>query len=144
VRTDRVTGSLGHYRRRFRKGWTTEEANLVAVHRNRLIGHLAVSREEHPVTHHIASIGMSVALDWRRRGVGSALMAEAVRWAREQGVEKLALSVYPDNLAARALYRRFGFAEEGRLSGHSKKAIGYRDEIVMGLWLIPRPDGASD
>jgi ribosomal protein S18 acetylase RimI-like enzyme len=143
VRTDRVTGSPGHYRRRFRKGWTAEEANLVAVHRNRLIGHLAISREEHPVTRHIASIGMSVAQDWRRRGVGSALMAEAVRWARQQGVEKLALSVYPDNLAAQALYRKFGFAEEGRLSGHSKKAIGYRDEVVMGLWLIARPDGAG-
>jgi ribosomal protein S18 acetylase RimI-like enzyme len=47
--------------------------------------------------------------------------------------------VYPDNEAALELYRRLGFAEEGRLSGHSKKAIGYRDEILMGLWLIPPP-----
>jgi len=66
-------------------------------------------------------------------------MDEAIRWARQFGVEKLALSVYPDNDAARALYRKFGFLEEGRLTGHSKKSIGYRDEIVMGLWLIERP-----
>jgi hypothetical protein len=30
------------------------------------------------------------------------------------------------------------------MTGHSKKAVGYRDEIVMGLWLIPQPDGSGD
>jgi ribosomal protein S18 acetylase RimI-like enzyme len=38
-----------------------------------------------------------------------------------------------------ALYRKFGFKEEGRLTGHSRKSIGYFDEIVMGLWLNARP-----
>src|SRR5439155_24175266 len=84
-----------------------------------------------------------VAAEWRERGVGSALLAEAIRWARDVGVEKVALSVFPDNGNARALYRKFGFVEEGRLTGHSKKSIGYRDEIVMGLWLTSRPDGGS-
>ena len=55
------------------------------------------------------------------------------------GVEKLALSVYPDNEAALALYQKFGFQEEGRLSGHSKKSIGYRDEVLMGRWLVEPP-----
>jgi len=64
---------------------------------------------------------------------------EAVRWAEQMGVEKLCLSVYPDNEPAGALYTKFGFVEEGRMTGHSKKAIGYRDEIVMGRWLIPQP-----
>lgn len=139
VRTDRVTGSLRTYRHRFRDSWTKDEANLVAVADRKVVGHLGVSREEGPVTRHVASIGMSVASGWRRRGVGGALMAEAIRWAREAGVEKLALSVYPHNEGARRLYERFGFREEGRLTGHSKKAVGYLDEVVMGLWLIPRP-----
>jgi putative acetyltransferase len=86
---------------------------------------------------------MMVAPDWRGRGVGSALMTEAVRWARETKVEKLALSVYPDNEAALGLYRRFGFEEEGRLSGHSRKRLGYFDEIVMGRWLTQRPGSES-
>src|SRR6266436_8870933 len=78
---------------------------------------------------HVASLGMAVAPEWRGRGVGSALMAEAIAWARAHGVEKLALSVYPDNQRALALYAKFGFVEEGRLTGHSRKSIGYRDEI---------------
>ena len=64
---------------------------------------------------------------------------EAISWARAMGVEKLALSVYPHNDRAMALYRKFGFREEGRLTGHSKKRIGYLDEIVMGLWLAGPP-----
>jgi ribosomal protein S18 acetylase RimI-like enzyme len=140
IRTERVDRSVRYYRRRFfRRTWGSEQATLVAVHQDRVIGHIHVAREDSPVTRHVASLGMTVASDWRRKGVGSALMSEVIRWARSVGVEKLALSVYPDNDAAQALYRSFGFQEEGRLTGHSKKSIGYRDEIVMGLWLIPQP-----
>jgi ribosomal protein S18 acetylase RimI-like enzyme len=144
IRTEQVDRSVRYYRRRFfRKTWGTEQATLVAVHQDRVIGHIHVAREDNTVTRHVASLGMTVAPDWRRKGVGSALMSEVIRWARSVGVEKLALSVYPDNDAARALYGSFGFQEEGRLTGHSKKSIGYRDEIVLGLWLIPQPGRES-
>jgi L-phenylalanine/L-methionine N-acetyltransferase len=143
VRTERVHRSTGFYRERFARPWTDDEAQILAVDGKRVVGHLGISREEHPTTRHVASLGMMVHPEWRGRGVGSALMEKALDWAREHAVEKVALSVYPDNDAARALYRKFGFVEEGRLTGHSKKAIGYRDEIVMGLWLIPKPDGGG-
>ena len=143
VRPDAVGRGVRFYRRRFRRGWTEEEANLVAVAGGRVVGHLGASREEGPVTRHVAYLGMAVAPGWRGRGVGTALLSEAIRWAREVGVEKLSLSVYPHNAAARALYRKFGFREEGRLTGHSKKALGYLDEVVMGLWLVDRPPSAE-
>jgi RimJ/RimL family protein N-acetyltransferase len=146
IRTESADHSVRYYRRRFfKKTWGRDEAGLVAVEVGTgwVVGHLSVSREEGPVTRHVASLGMVVASDWRRRGVGTALLAEAIRWGKEMGVEKLALSVYPDNHAARALYRKLGFVEEGCLTGHSKKAIGYRDEILMGLWLVPRPTDAE-
>jgi putative acetyltransferase len=139
VRPDTVGRSERYYRRRyFRRTWTPDQVSLVAVAGERVIGHLTATREEGSVTRHVATLGMAVATDWRGRGVGSALMAEVIRWARAVGVEKLALSVYPGNQAALALYRKFGFREEGRLTGHSKKAVGYLDEIVMGLWLVDR------
>lgn len=144
VRTESVTQSVRTFRRQqFRRTWDRDQASIVAVHGDRVIGHLGVSREDGPATRHVASLGMAVASDWRGRGVGTALLSEALRWARQVGVEKLALSVYPDNEPARALYRKFGFQEEGCLTGHSKKSIGYRDEIVMGLWLVPRPTEGS-
>ncbi|HET8741860.1 MAG TPA: GNAT family N-acetyltransferase [Gaiella sp.] len=46
--------------------------------------------------------------------VGTALVAAAIEWARVRGLHKLTLSVFPHNDAAIALYRTFGFVEEGR------------------------------
>src|SRR5262249_1540098 len=85
VRSDAVHGTVRTFRKRFRSSWTNDEANLVAIHASRVIGHLSVSREEHPVTRHVASLGMAVAPEWRGRGVGSALMELAIAWARGHG-----------------------------------------------------------
>jgi RimJ/RimL family protein N-acetyltransferase len=81
-------------------------------------------------------IGMLVARDWRGRGVGSALVAAAIELARSRGLHKLALSVFPHNEAAIALYRKFGFVEEGRRRRHVRRANGdLWDLIEMGLLL---------
>jgi diaminopimelate decarboxylase len=138
IQTERVARPARFYRRRFRRSWTNAGANLVAVEEGRVVGSLSIRRDEHPATRHVASLGMFVAAAWRGRRVGTALMEEALRWAREQGVEKLELTVYPHNAAAIALYRRFGFTDEGVLSGHSRKPYGHEDEILMGLWLGER------
>jgi ribosomal-protein-alanine N-acetyltransferase len=52
--------------------------------------------------------------DFRRRGVATALMAEAVAEARARQVSLMILEVRRSNLEARRLYRKFGF-EERRL-----------------------------
>jgi putative acetyltransferase len=62
-------------------------------------------------------------------------MSEMIRWARWAGIEKVTLSVFPHNRAALALYRKFGFVEEGLLRRHSKKSYGYEDEVVMARWV---------
>jgi diaminopimelate decarboxylase len=135
VRTEHVRHRAWRYRRTFRRSWTPRQAWIVAVAGERVVGNVSISKEEHPVNSHVATLGMAVAAEWRGRGVGSVLMAESLRWAAENGVEKLALSVYPGNRAAIALYRKFGFVEEGRLVGHSKKSYGYEDEVVMARWM---------
>ena len=136
VRSERVTNTARVYRRRFRRAWTDREAQIVAVDdEERVIGHLYIQREAHPVTRHVATLGIAVAAGSRGRGVGTALMAEAIRWARSTGVDKIVLSVYPSNAGAIALYRRFGFVEEGRLARHSRKSYGDEDEILMAVWI---------
>lgn len=83
-----------------------------------------------------ATIGMAVLAPWRGRGVGTALMQACVDWAREAGVHKLGLEVFPWNEAAIALYRKFGFVEEGRLRKHYRRQNGELwDVLVMGLAL---------
>ncbi|MEX0989364.1 MAG: diaminopimelate decarboxylase [Actinomycetota bacterium] len=135
VRTEQVRGTVRSYRRRFREPWSDREAWVVAVEGGRVVGNLHIQREEHPVTRHVATLGLAVDAAFRSRGIGAALLAEALRWAQRVGVEKVELSVFPTNAAAIALYRRFGFVDEGRLVKRSRKSYGYEDEILMARWI---------
>ena len=79
---------------------------------------------------------MMVAAGWRGRGVGTALLTTAIDWSRARGLHKLSLGVFPHNEAAIALYRKFGFVEEGRRVQHIRRSSGERwDLIEMGLLL---------
>lgn len=134
VRSEEVHVPARAYRRRFRQR-SGLETHIVALEGDRLIGHVNVQRERHPVTHHVASLSIAVAADARGRGIGRRLMEEAIAWAKRVGIEKLVLSVYPHNEAAISLYRSFGFVDEGRLARHSRKSYGYEDEILMAVWI---------
>lgn len=98
----------------------------------RLVGLIGLSLAPYGV----AELGMAVAEGWRGRGVGRALLTAGVDWARAAGAHKVALQVWPHNVAARALYARAGFAEEGRLRRHYPRRNGQLwDAVVMGLVL---------
>jgi putative acetyltransferase len=96
-----------------------------------IIGRLSVGRDPHPASHHVADLGLMVAKSHRRQGVGSALLEQAVVWAREAGVRKLELHVFPHNEPAIRLYQRFGFQEEGYRRAHYRRPDGYVDAILM-------------
>ena len=108
------------------------EGDFLAEVEGRIVGSLHIE----PSHHGFGEIGMAVAHDWRGRGVGSALLAAGIDWARERGLHKLSLTVFPHNAAAIALYRKFGFVEEGRLVKQYRRQSGELwDGIAMGLLL---------
>jgi RimJ/RimL family protein N-acetyltransferase len=105
-------------------------ASMVAVADDQVIGmiHVEVSR------HGFGEFGMLVDREWRGSGVGAALLQAAIDWARDQGLHKLCLEVFAHNTAAIALYRKYGFVEEGHRIRHYRRASGELwDSIVMGL-----------
>jgi predicted GNAT family N-acyltransferase len=53
---------------------------------------------------------MAVLREWRRRGVGAALMEALLRKAREQSLSRVTLHAQTH---AAGFYRRFGFSERG-------------------------------
>ena len=111
--------------------WTID-GTIVAVAGPELIGLLNVE----PSRHGFGEIGMAVAREWRGRGVGSALLAAAIEWARGRGLHKLSLGVFAHNTAAIELYRKFGFVEEGHRINQYRRASGELwDSIEMGLLL---------
>lgn len=58
--------------------------------------------------------GMWVAPSQRRRGVGRALVAAVLAWARGRGLKRVGLWAPAAETAAVALYSRAGFKETGR------------------------------
>jgi RimJ/RimL family protein N-acetyltransferase len=112
-------------------GWDVERT-FVAEAAGEIVGDLYVIESGFG----FGEIAMMVAADWRRRGVGTALLEAAIDWARARGLHKLTLSVFPHNEAAIALYRKCGFVEEGRHVKHLRRANGELWDLVdMGLLL---------
>lgn len=110
----------------------TAAASMVADAEGQVVGvlHIEVSRFG------FGDLGMFVEAAWRGRGVGSALVQAGIGWARERALHKLCLEVFPSNTPAISLYRKFGFAEEGRRPRQYRRANGELwDAIVMGLAL---------
>jgi RimJ/RimL family protein N-acetyltransferase len=111
--------------------WTLDGV-FVAVARDEVVGSIHVE----PSRHGCGEIAIAIAHEWRGRGVGSALLAAAIEWARGRGLHKLSLSVFPHNAAAIALYRKLGFVEEGRRVKHVRRVSGELWDVVeMGLLL---------
>ena len=115
-------------------------AVLVAEGSEGIVGRLSISRDSHPASRHVADLGLMVADGWRRRGVGTALMQEALRWARGVGVRKVELHVFPHNAPAIAMYEKLGFRQEGYRQAHYRRGTEYVDAILMAVDL---PDEAS-
>ena len=69
---------------------------------------------------------LTVAVDptLRGYGVGRDLMREHLGRATLSGARAIFLEVDPDNVAAIALYRRFGFRDVGRREGYYRRADG--------------------
>ena len=111
--------------------WTLD-GTLVAVAGTEIVGSVHVEASRHG----FGDLGMAVARDWRGRGVGSALLTAAIEWARDHGLHKLILSVWPHNAAAIALYKKYGFVEEGRRVKQVRRQSGELWDVVdMGLLL---------
>jgi ribosomal-protein-alanine N-acetyltransferase len=80
-------------------------------------------------------LNLSIAAPRQRAGHGSALLKEAMRLARARGAQHIFLEVRPTNLAAKALYDRFGFHEVAVRRGYYPADAGREDALVLTLAL---------
>ncbi len=112
---------------------------LIAEAERKIIGALTCGGGTLKADHHMTALGVYVAKDWRDQGVGGALMARCVDWARSsRAVERVELEVYANNARAIHLYEKYGFEREGckrRLYYQEGKPI---DMLIMALLLEKR------
>jgi len=104
-----------------------------------VVGSAGLHPAEQTRRRHVAMLGISVAHDAQRQGVGTALMQAlcdyADNWAQLLRIE---LTVFADNERAIGLYRRFGFVHEGTFRAYALRDGAYADAVSMAR-LHPNP-----
>lgn len=82
---------------------------------------------------HRAELAIVVRKDYWGQGIGSLLMTELIKYAKENGIEILNLDVRSDNVNAIHLYEKFGFRHIGTSPAYFKIDGKYIDFELMYL-----------
>lgn len=118
---------------------------LVALVKGRVVGHVGIHAAGKSIRRrHAAMIGMGVHDEYHGQGVGSALLAAALDLADNwMQISRVELTVFVDNTAAIALYRKFGFEIEGTHRQYAFRAGDWADTYSMAR-LRPMAAAARD
>lgn len=106
---------------------------VVAQREGSVVGHALLEPAPLRAMSHVFSLTIVVHPGHTGQGIGAALMAYLLDWAKgNPKVEKIELRVREGNRPALRLYSRFGFVEEGRFSNRIKLDDGtYLADISM-------------
>lgn len=121
--------------RKHRRGWDPEGVWLVVEIDGGVTGILTAERGRMLVRRHEAGFGITIGSRFRGVGVGRALLEALESWARDHGVTRITLGVFPENERARTLYASMGYAEEGMMRAAARFPEGHRDVLDMAKLL---------
>lgn len=106
-------------------------AQFYALDGGRVVGWCDIVPKTQEGFSHVGVLGMGVLKAYRGKGLGKALMARALRHAKEvNSLEIVELDVFESNSNAFKLYESFGFLVEGRkIKG--RKIDGVYDNVII-------------
>jgi [ribosomal protein S18]-alanine N-acetyltransferase len=107
---------------------------LVALRGARLAGFAAASWLRQEAAAEVE--GLMVERDYRRQGIGAALIGACMAWAEGAGASAIRLEVRASNLAALALYRRLGFSTAGVRRAYYSAPV--EDALLLQAPLVSR------
>lgn len=108
--------------------------HLVAEVDGQVVGSIGLHVNCRPRISHVAGFGMMVLDDWQGKGIGAALLQAALDLADKWlNLVRIELSVYTDNTAAIALYKKFGFTVEG-----TNRKAAFRDGVFVDTLMMAR------
>ena len=106
-----------------------------AIKNDQVVGWCDVFPQENPRQSHRGGLGMGILPEFRGQGIGSKLLAAVLDHSKSFGLEKVELYVYTSNKSAIALYRKFGFEQEGLIRKYRKLDGQYFDCLAIGKFL---------
>ncbi len=128
-----MTMSLDEYLARVQREGLAPELSLLAFYEDQPAGFLLNGISSHAGRRVAWNGGTGVSLEFRRRGIGKALLKASIDLYREQAVALASLEAIIGNETAIALYQHFGYEKvdtltflkhEGNLSEHSFRRPG--------------------
>ncbi|WP_342575733.1 GNAT family N-acetyltransferase [Solibacillus sp. FSL K6-1781] len=108
---------------------------FIAEHQDEILGYLLLKAETLSRTSHRAQIAVGVHSKSRGKGVGTALFAHMVQWAKQVQLHRLELTVIEHNEQAVHLYKKMGFEVEGVKSNSLLIDGQYVNELYMAKLL---------
>ena len=112
-----------------------EEKNsvlFVAESQGELVGNIDFNGNQRLKIFHAGAIGMGIKEEWRGKGIGSTLIQAVINWSKNNPfITLLWLEVYDSNEAGKALYRKMGFKECGRMVNFFHQDDKNIDKITM-------------
>ncbi len=94
-----------------------------------LIGYTIVM----PASEEAHLLNLAVDSRWQGRGIGGRILQQLIDRARKTSCEVIYLEVRPSNIAALALYDRFGFRQLGLRRDYYPAVTGREDALFLGL-----------
>jgi RimJ/RimL family protein N-acetyltransferase len=117
--------------------------SFVAEAAGEVVGNVLVTVDRSTISDHLGTLSICIADGWRDVGLGSVLIDVALEAARERGLRKVALGVFPENERAIRVYERAGFVREGlRRRQYRGAGDAFRDELLMA-WFPDEPRGVN-
>ena len=117
------------------KGWS----QFYALHDGKVVGWCDVVRDERPDMTHVGRLGIGILPEYRGQKIGARLLAATIADAFQKGIARIELEVYAGNARAIALYKKFGFVEEGRKRQARCLDGVHEDSILMALLKTEAP-----
>ena len=106
-----------------------------AIDKDRVVGWCDVFPYSNVRLSHRGTLGMGLIPEYRGQGLGSKLLSSVIEHSKRYGLEKIELNVYTSNTSAIALYKKFGFEQEGLIKKYRKLDGQYFDSLTMAKFL---------
>jgi GNAT superfamily N-acetyltransferase len=104
----------------------------VAVDGERIVGTAHMEANRPGPGSHVSTASFMVAAGTRGQGLGTALVVDTLRWARERGFAGMQFNaVVETNTSAVELYQRYGFEIIGRAPGAFRHPAKGRVDLLM-------------
>ena len=105
---------------------------LLALDSEKIVGIATISSSHKIKSRHEGELGIVVAKEYQRQGIGSKLIQMLINWFKGNGVTtRIRLDTRTDNTMAVSLYLKFGFVVEGCCKNQTLLDGKYYDLYIM-------------